>query len=45
MCIRDSLKGYQIWADALKPVILELLGAPNSVDEAPPATGDPSARH
>jgi lysophospholipase L1-like esterase len=36
-------KAYQIWADALKPVLTELLGPPAAVDHAPPATGDPSA--
>jgi lysophospholipase L1-like esterase len=39
-----SLKGYQIWADALKPVLTELLGPPAATDQAPPPTGDPSAR-
>lgn len=39
-----SLKGYQIWADALKPLLLELLGPPAATDHAPPPTGDPSAR-
>jgi lysophospholipase L1-like esterase len=38
-----SLKGYQIWADALKPLFLELLGPPSQEDHAPPPTGDPSA--
>lgn len=36
--------GYQIWADALKPVFQELLGPPAAEDRAPPPTGDPSAR-
>lgn len=36
-------KGYQVWADALRPVIEELLGAPSATDHAPPPTGDPSA--
>jgi lysophospholipase L1-like esterase len=36
--------GYQIWADALKPVLVEVLGAPAAEDHAPPPTGDPSAR-
>ncbi len=44
---RDKLhptpKGYQIWADALKPIFRELLGPPGTVDLAPAATGDPSA--
>jgi lysophospholipase L1-like esterase len=38
-----SLKGYQVWADALKPVLTELLGPPVATDTAPPPTGDPSA--
>jgi lysophospholipase L1-like esterase len=38
-----SLKGYQVWADALKPVLTELLGPPAKEDDAPPPTGDPSA--
>lgn len=36
-------KAYQQWANALKPVFTELLGAPTNVDRAPPPTGDPSA--
>lgn len=39
-----SVKGYQVWADALKPVFTELLGPPAKTDRAPPPTGDPSAR-
>jgi lysophospholipase L1-like esterase len=39
-----SLKGYQIWADALKPFLTELLGPPAKEDHAPPPTGDPSAK-
>ncbi|MEO2087875.1 MAG: glycoside hydrolase family 3 C-terminal domain-containing protein [Gemmataceae bacterium] len=38
-----STKGYQVWADALKPVFTELLGPPAKDDLAPPPTGDPSA--
>jgi putative heme-binding domain-containing protein len=38
-----SAKGYQVWADALKPLFTELLGAPANDDRAPPPTGDPSA--
>jgi lysophospholipase L1-like esterase len=41
--LHPTLKGYQIWADALKPIFRELLGPPGSTDLAPPATGDPSA--
>lgn len=39
-----SVAGYQIWADALKPIFMELLGPPASTDHAPPPTADPSAR-
>jgi lysophospholipase L1-like esterase len=38
-----SLKGYQVWADALRPLLTELLGPPAKEDKAPPPTGDPSA--
>jgi lysophospholipase L1-like esterase len=38
-----TVKGYQIWADGLKPVLTELLGPPAMTDRAPPPTGDPSA--
>ena len=39
-----SAKGYQAWADVLKPIFTELLGAPAAMDHAPAPTGDPSAR-
>ena len=42
--LHPTEKGYQVWADALKPVLTELLGPPASKDHAPPPTGDPSAR-
>jgi lysophospholipase L1-like esterase len=42
--LHPALKGYQVWADALKPIFTELLGPPASQDHAPPPTGDPSAR-
>ena len=42
--LHPTVKGYQIWADALKPVLTELLGPPSPTDSAPPPTGDPSAR-
>ena len=41
--LHPTLKGYQVWADALKPIFTELLGAPAATDHAPPPTGDPSA--
>jgi len=42
--LHPSLQGYQVWADALKPILLELLGPPAQDDHAPPPTGDPGAR-
>jgi len=42
--LHPTLQGYQVWADALKPIFTELLGPPAKVDHAPPPTGDPSAR-
>ncbi len=41
--LHPQLKGYQVWADALKPILTELLGPPAGEDHAPPPTGDPSA--
>ena len=38
-----SVKGYQIWADALKPLLEKCLGQRADIDLAPPPTGDPSA--
>src|SRR5262249_1677491 len=40
--LHPAIKGYQVWADALKPLFTELLGPPRKGDQAPPATGDPS---
>ena len=36
-----SIKGYQVWADALKPIFTQWLGPPATVDKAPPASGIP----
>jgi lysophospholipase L1-like esterase len=41
--LHPSVRAYQIWADALKPALTELLGPPAVEDRAPPPTGDPSA--
>ena len=41
--LHPTLQGYQVWADALKPILTELLGPPAKEDLAPPPTGDPSA--
>jgi lysophospholipase L1-like esterase len=37
-----DVKGYQVWADALKPIFTALLGPPAKEDRAPAPTGDPS---
>jgi len=42
--LHPALKGYQVWADGLKPIFTELLGPPAKEDHAPPPTGDPSAK-
>ena len=42
--LHPTLKGYQVWADALKPIFTEILGPPAAMDHAPPPTGDPSAK-
>jgi lysophospholipase L1-like esterase len=42
--LHPTIKGYQVWADALKPIFTELLGPPGKEDHAPPPTGDPGAR-
>ena len=39
-----SAAGYQVWADALKPIFTEILGPPAATDHAPPPTGDPSVQ-
>jgi (4-O-methyl)-D-glucuronate---lignin esterase len=41
--LHPAIKGYQVWADALKPILTELLGPPAKEDHSPPPTGDPSA--
>jgi len=43
--LHPTVKAYQIWADALKPILTESLGPPSAVDHAPPPTGDPAAGH
>jgi lysophospholipase L1-like esterase len=43
--LHPTVKAYQVWADALKPVLTELLGPPGAVDHAPSPTGDPHAQH
>lgn len=42
--LHPTLRGYQVWADGLKPIFTELLGPPASTDHAPPPTGDPSVQ-
>jgi lysophospholipase L1-like esterase len=40
-----TMKAYQVWADALKPELTELLGPPAASDHAPAPTGDPESTH
>ncbi|MGA2260680.1 MAG: GDSL-type esterase/lipase family protein, partial [Acidobacteriota bacterium] len=42
--LHPTLKGYQVWADALKPIFTKLLGPRGKEDHAPPPTGDPGVR-
>jgi lysophospholipase L1-like esterase len=37
-------RSYEVWADALKPIIQEILGTPAAEDQAPPPTGNPGAQ-
>jgi lysophospholipase L1-like esterase len=41
--LHPTVKGYQVWAEGLKPIFTELLGPPANTDHAPLPTGDPSA--
>ena len=42
--LHPSLAAYQIWADALAPILAARLGPRAERDLAPPPTGDPAAR-
>jgi lysophospholipase L1-like esterase len=39
--LHPTVLGYQVWADALKPIFEEILGPPAEEDHAPPPTGVP----
>jgi lysophospholipase L1-like esterase len=39
--LHPTIKGYQVWADGLRPIFAELLGPAGEHDHAPPPTGDP----
>ncbi|MFL6415421.1 MAG: GDSL-type esterase/lipase family protein [Bryobacteraceae bacterium] len=41
--LHPTVKGYQVWADALNPLLNEILGPPAKQDHAPPPTGNPAA--
>lgn len=41
--LHPTVKTYQIWADALKPHLQQILGPPAHEDFAPPPTGNPAA--
>jgi lysophospholipase L1-like esterase len=40
--LHPTVKGYEVWAQGLKPILTEVLGPPAATDHAPPPTGDPS---
>ena len=42
--LHPTPQGYQIWADALKPIFTEILGPPAKTDHAPPPSADPNAK-
>jgi len=41
--LHPALPGYRVWAAALEPLLVQLLGSRAATDLAPPPTGDPSA--
>ena len=41
--LHPTIRGYQVWADALKPIFTELLGPRAQQDHAPAPTGNPAA--
>ncbi len=43
--LHPTVKGYQVWADGLRPILTELLGPRARTDHAPPPTGDPASAH
>jgi len=38
--VHPTVEGYQVWADALKPLLTEILGPPAKEDHAPPPSSD-----
>ncbi len=43
--LHPTEKGYQVWANALTPLLSRLLGPKVAPDQAPPPSADPSAGH
>jgi lysophospholipase L1-like esterase len=41
--LHPTVKGYEVWAAGLKPLLTASLGPPAKTDDAPPPTADPSA--
>lgn len=41
--LHPTIRGYQVWADGLEPLLMDLLGPRAATDRAPPPTGDPAA--
>ena len=42
--LHPAVKGYQVWADGLKPIFNELLGPPAATDHARPPPATPAPR-
>lgn len=42
--LHPTARGYEVWAEGLRPILAEWLGPPANEDHAPPPTGDPSVR-
>jgi lysophospholipase L1-like esterase len=40
--LHPTVKGFQVWADGLRPLLTKFLGPRAKTDHAPPPTGDPS---
>lgn len=42
--LHPTVRGYQVWAEALKPLLTQILGLPAAEDHGPPPTGDPGLK-
>lgn len=42
--LHPSIRGYQVWAEGLRPIFAKLLGPPASTDHAPPPVSAPGSK-